>query len=574
MKRLVPMLALLAFTVSAETVKGIPGDQYALVIGIEQFKDQAIAPLRFCVEDAKAFRDLLVNPHYGRYPRANTALLLNGEATTPRIKAELEKLAARAAKDDTVTIFFSSHGYQDPKGRSFWVTYDSVLDRESALKGNATLTKGTSLDNDAIASLFDGIKAHRLVVFLDCCFSADTVLRTTRGVSAIVGTRKKKVADPFAQFKGKGRVIIASSDGNQKSTELPGLKHGAFTYYTLKGLKGEADENTDNVVEVLELWDYLETNVEQAARGAGTRQKPTMTTTKFTHHFPLTTYPLLTAAAAPIPEPTPMEQAPPLPHTKPQVIPEPAPKQEGTPPPNAEPMPEVPPVPEPAADYVEITTPQGSRLLIGAREVTNAEFAEFVQANLQWRKDNIDPRYHDGDYLKHWNGNTFPEGKGGYPVVYVSWFAAKAFAEWRGARLPTEAEWEAAAGGPDGTRFPWGNDWDLSRCNSGESPTVQLAPATSHESGSATWPRGKIFNLAGNAWEWCDDFYYQYDAVTPEDRTTARAIKGGSFCSDRLGCLVGAQVVAAPRLCSSDGGVRLFKGKVQDTSSENQEEGK
>ena len=112
-----------------------------------------------------------------------------------------------------------------------------------------------------------------------------------------------------------------------------------------------------------------------------------------------------------------------------------------------------------------------------------------------------------------WDGQSqFPNR----PAVGVSWFEAVAFCAWArsnlgwaGCRLPTEAEWERAARGPAGHRFPWGeDDAEPSRLNCDESKIGHATPVGIYPLGAT--PDG-IHDLAGNVWEWCQDWYGPYE---------------------------------------------------------------
>ena len=198
-------------------------------------------------------------------------------------------------------------------------------------------------------------------------------------------------------------------------------------------------------------------------------------------------------------------------------------------------------------------------------EVTNAQFQDFVNANPSWQKDNIEDRFHDGEYLYDWTGNNYPSGKADHPVVQVSWYAAMAYAEWAGKRLPTEAEWEyVARGGLAGQRYPWGNT---------------ITPADANYDGHVddTTPVGQyaangygLYDMAGNVWEWCldaydDDFYaasrnsrnpisgartiqWILNNFTSIPTNTLRVLRGGSWAVNATGLRVASRFMFTPTL--------------------------
>ena len=243
--------------------------------------------------------------------------------------------------------------------------------------------------------------------------------------------------------------------------------------------------------------------------------------------------------------------------------------------------PTLPPMPPPAALEGMIFVPAGEFIMgslegqgdydeypqhtvyldgfyIGKYEVTNEQFAEFVdatgyttdaeKAGWGWvQTGEVRGRVEGADWRHPQGPSSSIEGKMDYPVIQVSWNDASAYCQWAGVRLPTEAEWEKAARGTDGREYPWGNsppdgsklnycdvncelDWKDPSVDDGYTYT---APVGHYEAGMS--PYG-AYDMAGNVLEWVADWYdpdYYSKALERNppgaDSGVSRVLRGGSW---------------------------------------------
>jgi formylglycine-generating enzyme required for sulfatase activity len=150
-----------------------------------------------------------------------------------------------------------------------------------------------------------------------------------------------------------------------------------------------------------------------------------------------------------------------------------------------------------------------SAYAIDLTPVTNAEYEKFLKAS------GYTPRI-EHNFLKHWVDGKPPAGLEDHPVVYVDLNDARAYAEWAGKRLPTDAEWQYAAEGPESLRYPWGDRMGADRCNWDDATTSVRA-----------FPEGRspfgCYDMSGNTWEWTES------EQTDDGRTRYCLIRGGSY---------------------------------------------
>jgi len=147
--------------------------------------------------------------------------------------------------------------------------------------------------------------------------------------------------------------------------------------------------------------------------------------------------------------------------------------------------------------------------LIDRYPVTNAMYYDFILMTGYSPADTT-------NYLRHWENETFRAGQGNYPVTWVGYEDAMAYADWAGKRLPTEDEWQLAAQGTDKRLWPWGNEFQGTRCNNsfGRPTPVDAFPKGASQYGA--------IDMVGNVWQMTGDIWFN-------GNNYFMTIRGGSY---------------------------------------------
>ncbi len=223
---------------------------YAVVVGVEQYR-QKLPKADYAAHDAQVMNDYLIKTM--GLQEENVALLVDDHAARTDLEKYLERwLPNRVEKGDSVFIYFSGHGAPNPKtGEAYIVPYD----------GDPAYIDTTGYPLKRLYEQLATLPAKEVVVLLDSCFSG------AGGRSVIAKGMRPMGLSVETPVLAKGKtVVLAASSGDQVSSTYDSKGHGLFTYFMLKGLQGEADQNKDGALDLQEVFDYAKSQVERIAR--------------------------------------------------------------------------------------------------------------------------------------------------------------------------------------------------------------------------------------------------------------------------------------------------------------------
>jgi uncharacterized caspase-like protein len=239
MKRIAAIFLLTSFFVIPSLAQDF--NKYAVVVGCADYQ-QADMDLHYSDDDAYRFYAYLKSCEGGGIPDENIAVLVDEAASKTNIINTMESIFSKASPDDMLIFFFTGHGAEG----AFCPT--DMTNEYSSL-----------LFHDEVKAVFKKYPARYKICLADACFSGSIYTGTPAPAIPSYGSSETSV------------IIMMSSAPNETSLENPKMRQGAFAYYLIKGLKGSADRDKDNIITLEELFPYVKANV---MNFTGNRQTP------------------------------------------------------------------------------------------------------------------------------------------------------------------------------------------------------------------------------------------------------------------------------------------------------------
>lgn len=213
-----------------------------LIVGIDKYIDSR--NLRYCIRDATAFRDFLIDPHYGNRDPDNILLLTDDEEQIlqplrSNILHYLDLISGISEPKDAIIFYFAGHG-------------DEIDGVPALIPADYRAGRGinSAIKLKEIKNILDKADASFKLILLDSCHSGAAKGRDESG------TMGKATYDAIYEMP-LGFTVLSACSLNQLSYEDDEFQHGIFTYYLLNGAKGKADVNNDGRITINELYDYI-----------------------------------------------------------------------------------------------------------------------------------------------------------------------------------------------------------------------------------------------------------------------------------------------------------------------------
>ena len=540
-------------------------EQYLFLVGVKDYSQKGeLTDLKYAEEDVHTLAQLFSE---AGVPSTNIVLMTQRVAankarfapSAEQIRNELDLLLKILKPEDSIIVGFSGHGLQFKNDDT---NYYCPIDAKPDTNNKHTLVSLT----DVYLKL-EKCKANTKLLLVDACRN-DPLSSTAKAARRI--QIQPVFARPAPVFSG-GTIAIFSCSESEQSFEHPDLKSGLFFHFVNRALAGEADADDDNVVDLGELENFATKNVQKWAQSKlGKSQTPESRGTK------RGTIELVRFDRKVVPKFPPLETMTEMDRNSPSI---PLPKLKATGKtltnsigmkltliPKGTFMMGAPPTePDSSDDETQHVVTLTKDFYLGMYEVTQAEYQKVMGTNpSDFKGDKVAERHpQTGRVVKKVDSAN-------HPVESVSWEDAVAFckklsdlpeekAAGRVYRLPTEAEWEHACRAGSTTSYSFGEDrqevreyaWINSNSGSRTHPVVEKKPNA--------WG---LYDMQGNVWEWCSDWYGPYPDVPTTDPVgpstgSFRVRRGGGWYDVATYCRSASRYWPYPSLQSNFLGFRV-----------------
>ena len=236
-------------------------NKIAIIIGVEKYENLTNLDAAFANRDANAFREYAVRA-LGVDP-SNINLLVDKDASRPKILKALKLWLPKIGGENMdIYLFFAGHGLASDDGKNLY-----ILPQD----GDASLLEDTAITRNEIIKILQKTNPKTVTMFFDTCYSGqtrneETLIASLRPVRIVAD--EQAIPDNF--------TIFTASANDQTSGSIEEAKHGMFSYFLMKGMEGDADENEDNKISNGELITYIQNNVSKVAFSQNREQDPGM----------------------------------------------------------------------------------------------------------------------------------------------------------------------------------------------------------------------------------------------------------------------------------------------------------